>query len=512
MKDVNLALIDRPRPPATFTARDCAVVGFRQRRVIVAAFLALFGAVVLITWCLPTQYESEAEILVKRERTDPVVSPGNPQQPSGQPDLTEQDVNSEVEILRSQDLLAKVAVDSGLNYKIHESRLRLFAVAYGLMRDKAPALGQDPATVRAVTQLANNLTIDPLKKTKLIKISYRSNDPRLSAAVLRSLVRLYIEKHLELHRVPGAFDFFQAQTELYRKQLFDAEKQIAEFGASKGVVAPQLEKEVVVRKLNEFQGEMAETRAAIAATEKRIAELEKLQARTPARLTAQVRTSDNPMLLQQMRSTLLTLELKRTELLNRYDEAYPLVKEVEAQVSQARDALAKAESSPLREETTDRDTTHEWLTSELAKGRADLISLQAKLAAMSQTVVGYNQQAQQLNGTEIAAQDLVRTAKAAEDNYVLYSRKQEEARISEELDQKRILNVSVAEEPTLPAAPVSPNWPLSLLLGGLFAALASIALALALDYTDTSFRTPDDVETVLNIPVLASLSLEMGEK
>jgi uncharacterized protein involved in exopolysaccharide biosynthesis len=361
-------------------------------------------------------------------------------------------------------------------------------------------------------QLAKRLNVEPLKKTKLIKVTYRSADPRLSATVLQSLVRLYIEKHLELHRVPGALDFFQTQTELYRKQLFDAEKQIAEFGASKGVVAPQLQKEVAVKKLSDFQSEVAETRAEIAATEKRIAELQKMQADTPARLTAQVRTSDNPMLLQQMRSTLLTLELKRTELLNRYEEDYPLVKEVEAQIAQARDALAKAEGSPLREEVTDRDSTHEWLRSELVKARAELISLQGKLAITSQTVVGYNQQAQQLNGSEITSQDLVRTARAAEDNYILYSHKQEEARISEELDQKRILNVSVAEQPTLPAAPVSPNWPLNVLLGAVFAGLAGICLGWVLDYADPSFRTPDEVETVLSIPVLASLSLEAGER
>jgi len=512
MKDLNLALIDTPSVPATFTVRDCAAVGFRQRRVILATFLALFGASVLITWLMPTQYESEAEILVNRERTDPVVSPGNPQESLGQPDLTEQDVNSEVEILKSQDLLAKVAVDSGLNTKIHVSRLRALAVAFGFMREKRPTLGQDPAVVRAVMQLEKNLNIEPLKKTKLIKITYRSTDPQLSATVLQSLVRLYPEKHLELHRVPGALKFFQTQTELYRKQLFDAEKQLAEFGASKGVVAPQLEKEVVIRKLNDFQGEAAETRAAIAATEKRIAELEKLQADTPARLTAQVRTSDNPMLLQQMRSTLLTLELKRTELLNRYEEDYPLVKEVEAQIAQARDALAKAEGSPLREEVTDRDSTHEWLKSELAKDRAELISLKGKLTVTSQTVVGYNQQAQQLNGSEITVQDLTRTAKAAEDNYILYSRKQEEARISEELDQKRILNVSVAEQPTLPVAPVSPNWPLNVLLGAVLAGFVGISLGWVLDYADTSFRTPDEVERVLSIPVLASLSLEGAER
>jgi uncharacterized protein involved in exopolysaccharide biosynthesis len=511
MKELNVALIDRPRPPAPFTPRDWAAVGFRQRRVIVNTFLAVFGAVVLITWLMPTQYESETEILVKRERTDPVISPDNSQQASAQPEVTEQDLNSEVEILHSHDLLEKVAVESGLRDRVRDSRIRTVALALGFAHDTLLAMGQDPRTVRATVQLDGNLKIEPLKKTKLIKITYRSPDPRLSNTVLQTLVRLYMEKHLEVHRAPGAIDFFQAQADHYRQQLSDAEKRIAEFGKSQGGVAPQLEKEVVVRKLNDFKSDMAETRAAIAATERRITELQILQAARPSRLASQVKTSDNPLLLQQMKSTLLTLQLKRTELLNRYSEEYSLVKEVNAQIAQTQEAITKAERTPVREEVTDRDATHEWLTSELVKTRAELTSLRAKLATTSQTVDAYNQNARQLNGTEVTQQDLVRKQRTAEESYLLYSRKQEEARISQELDQKRIFNVSVAENPTLPAIPASPNWPLNILLGALLAVLGGVGVGLALDYIDPSFRTPDEVEAFLGTPVLASLSLEAGE-
>jgi uncharacterized protein involved in exopolysaccharide biosynthesis len=512
MKELNVSLIDTPRPPAPFTVRDWAAVGFRQRRILRTTFLLIFGAVLLITVMTPSEYESEAKILVKRERVDPVVTADKNAQPLGMADLTEQDLNSEVEILKSRDLLEKVAITSGLPAKLRESRLKTLAIALGWISDERPAAGEDIRTFRATRQLEKNLTVEPLKKTKLIRVSYRSTDPKLATTVLQNLVRMYTEKHLEVHRVGGALDFFETQTEQYRKQLANAEQQMAAFGKSNGVVAPQLEKEMAVRKLTDFEAELGQTRAAITSTEKKIAELEKLQAARPARLTSQVRTADNPLLLQQMRTTLLNLELKRTELLSKYAPDYPPVQEVEAQIAQTREALTKAESSPVREEVTDRDTTHEWLTSELAKARAELTSLEGKLAVTLQTVNSYQQQAQQLNNTEIAQQDLVRTVKEAEDNFVLYSRKQEEARISQALDQKRIINVSIAEEPTVPVLPASPDWVLNLMLGALLAALAGIGLALARDHMDSSFRTPDEVEVFLSVPVLASLALEPGER
>jgi uncharacterized protein involved in exopolysaccharide biosynthesis len=509
MKELSASPNDTPRSLSPLTVRDCAALGFRQGGTILYTFLIVFSAVVAITWVMPAEYESEVKILVKRERVDPVISPENNASPVIQPDLTEEDLNSEVEILKSQDLLEKVAVESGLKELAPESRFKGFT--QGWIRDKQPPASQDIRTVRATRLLEEKLKIEPLKKTRLIKVTYRSTSPRLAAAVLQTLVRLYTEKHLDVHSAPGALDFFQTQTEQYRKQLAEAEKKMAEFGGAKGVVAPQLEKEMAVRELNDFKAEAGQTRAAIAATKKRIATLEQLRAARPARLTAQVRISDNPLLLQQMKSTLLNLELKRTELLSKYAPGYPSVQEVDAQIAQARDALARAEAAPVREEVTDRDATHEWLTSELAKARAELISLEGKLAVTADTVNAYRRQAQQLKDSEIVQQDLVRKAKAAEENFVLYSRKQEEARISQTLDQKRIINVSVAEAPTLPAVPASPNWPLNLLLGVLLAGLASVGLGLVKDYIDPSFRTPDEVEVFLSIPVLASLSLESGE-
>ena len=141
----------------------------------------------------------------------------------------------------------------------------------------------------------------------------------------------------------------------------------------------------------------------------------------------------------------------------------------------------------------------------MAKARAELKALQAKVGATAQIVDGYHERAQKLNETEIAQQDLLRKAKAAEENFLLYSRKREQARISDALDRQRIVNVSVAQPPIAPPSPASPHWSLNLGLGFLFAVLISIALALTVDYMDRSFRTPAEVEIFLNVPVLAAL-------
>ena len=65
---------------------------------------------------LPRKYEAEMKILVNRERVDPVVT-SNPEAQAGPsivPVVSEEDLNSEVELLKSRDLLEKVVVACGL--------------------------------------------------------------------------------------------------------------------------------------------------------------------------------------------------------------------------------------------------------------------------------------------------------------------------------------------------------------------------------------------------------------
>ena len=90
--------------------------------------------------------------------------------------------------------------------------------------------------------------------------------------------------------------------------------------------------------------------------------------------------------MQQLKTTLLDLELKRTALLEKFEPDYRPVQEVQKQIEQTIDTITKAENSPDREETTDRNPSYEWLQSELTKSNAELASLHAR-AAETQSVI-----------------------------------------------------------------------------------------------------------------------------
>jgi uncharacterized protein involved in exopolysaccharide biosynthesis len=355
---------------------------------------------------------------------------------------------------------------------------------------------------RAVQALDKALRVDVVKKTNMIGATYQSSSPQLAAQVLATLANLYVEKHVEVHRPAGAYDFFQREAQKYGDELNDAEKRLVDFDREAEVVSAPLEKEVTIQKLADLQLSFTETEGTIAETQRRIEALQQTEASLPSRMVTQVRNADDGMLLSQLKTNLLTLEQRRVELLSKFEPGYRSVQEIDAQIAAARAALA--EKSQLHEETTDRDPTYEWTRAELAKSGADLAGLQARARAMALAVRSYQANARLLASKEVIQADLMRAVKAAEDNYMLSLRKEEEARISDALDRGRILNVAVADKATVPTLPSNHRLRI-VLFGALLAAFFSMALAFVAERTDPTFRTPDEVVSILNTPVVAAI-------
>src|ERR1700733_1923785 len=100
---------------ADLSVRDFLAPLFRRKRLLIVAFLSVLGAILLLALLLGPAYASHMEILVNRERHDPLVSteattqlvaPDNP--------VTPEEINSAVELLGSFHVLEKVVLANGL--------------------------------------------------------------------------------------------------------------------------------------------------------------------------------------------------------------------------------------------------------------------------------------------------------------------------------------------------------------------------------------------------------------
>jgi uncharacterized protein involved in exopolysaccharide biosynthesis len=266
-----------------------------------------------------------------------------------------------------------------------------------------------------------------------------------------------------------------------------------------------------LQRLNDVETSYRQTQMEMSETEHRVRELEAQMAKLPERTVTQVRTADNPELLRALKASLLDLELKKTQLLTKFEPGHRLVQEVEQEILQAQAAIADEKLSPIRDETTDQDANYEWAKAELQKAQVQMKGLEAREATTSTHLAEYRSLARQLGEDAIAQDDLASSEKAAQENYLLYVKKREEARMGDALDEGGIVNVAIAEQPVVPALP---QWPAGLVvLVGFVAALSSgTGAAFTADYLDPALRTPEEVLACLEIPVLASLPEKMGRR
>jgi uncharacterized protein involved in exopolysaccharide biosynthesis len=501
MVDQSLMIPEPERTPGapdrmhSLTLRDIVAVGFRRRRLMLLSFLGVFLGVAVVALITGSKYQAEMKILVRVKRADPVVGAAPGPTVVAEPTVREEETNSEVELIQSPDLLAQVVAACGLD-----------KVKPWFWSSWFPS---DPAvrTSEAVRKLKEGLKVEAVKKSNLIAVTFTSTDRQLPARVLNTLGNLYLEKHMVINRVPGQFDFFDRQTELYRKDLADTESRLVTFAHDNGTVAAQSERDILVQKVNDLESTYTQNQAAIASQTDRIQALENQLASTAPRLGTQSKTTDDTGLLDQLKGTLLNLQLKRTELLTKYQPTYPLVQEVDAQIAQTEADLQAAQNAPVRENTTDQNPTYQWIVGELAKAKADLTALKANAEATAKGVRDYRGKMLALEGKGVEQANLQRAAKTEETNYLLYQSKREEARISDALDAQRVANVVIAEAATVPSLPASSPW-VTILLGGLLACLVSVSTAFVAEQVDSSFRTPDEVREFLSVPVFAVIPKE----
>jgi uncharacterized protein involved in exopolysaccharide biosynthesis len=467
------------------------MVLFRHQGIFLGtAGLVLFLA--LVYALAGASYRAHFRILVRRGRADPPVT-GQPNAPPdfSRVEVTEEELNSEAELVQDEEVLRRVVEANDL-------------ARHDWLRWLRPHEERAARTERAAKRLANHLKVEALKKTNFIAVSYDSGDPGEAARVLQSLASIYLEKHMEVHRPAGQLQFFDQQTAASREQLERSQHNLREFARKGGVVAAAQQRDLLLQRLESLEASAGQTHVEMAEAKHRAQELETEMSKLPQRSTTQIRTADNPELLRTLKGTLLDLELKRTQLLTKYEPSHRLVQEVEGEIQQAQAAIDAERSTPTRDETTDKDSEYEWANGELEKVRVEMEALRARESATHTELRQYRHVAEQLGEAAIIQDDLASSEKAAEENYLLYVKKREEARMGDALDQGGIVNVAIAEAPVVPALPV---WPVGMvILAGLVtAATAGAGAAFAADHLDPALRTPEEVFSCLDLPVLASL-------
>lgn len=464
----------------SMTIFDLLRVLYSRKRLLCGIFLAIVGAGMIVTILLPPSYESTMKILVTRDRIDPQVTPDEKNSDFSRREVTDEEFNSELEIVQSRAVVEGVVRQLNLDKQYAEAAqgwfARLRASLANLYRSFHQQTAPD-ATERAVTRLTEYLEVFSIKKSRIIMVTYRDSRPERAAQVLNELYRQYTEHHLRLRQNSKVSNVFHEQSEAFNQKLNEATESLKRFDAQNGAAANAAQRDLLSKQFYEVRGDLDKARTDIRETEQRIAALKPQLAAQPERIESEARTKYVEA-RDKIKDEILTLELQRTQLLQKYQPNHRLIKDVEERLAQARELLAREEQSPPQERTTALNEVHRRLTNELLIAQANLTPLRERERSLAALAGQYKELVIKFDTKSIERADLERVRAVNEEAYLLYRKKAQEANIVNALNQERIVNFSLAEAPVANHKPVSPKPLINLavlIVVGLMAATAIVA-------------------------------------
>jgi capsular exopolysaccharide synthesis family protein len=431
--------------------RDILYIFFRHKWKMVSFFFAVILVVTTVTFVCAKVYRSEAKLLMRLGHESVTL---DPTAAIGQivPVLQsrENEINSELEILKSRDLIEKM-VDSvgpqkllkrsGDKYLVGDSILLTTVSRLKNLIKQFDVVESLSDHDRAILEVTKNLNIENLKNSSIISISYDAESPEVAQEVVGKLIDLHFVKHIQVHRNLGSQQFFDQQANQLRDKLMQSENELRSLKNEIGVSSVAEQQQIVLNRIGALKQEIDQTDAALASS---VAAVKESQSILEAPTTA----------MQVIRG------------------------------------ISKA---------------YEQLQSALLTEQAAIPSLRAKIDAQKKQLADAQAELKTLNYAAVKITLLTQEANIQEINYRKYCDNLEQARINYAMENEKISNILVVQAATLPIKAVRPNKPLNLALGLLLGTLGAIVLAIFSEHLDHSIKTPRDAEERLQLSALASI-------
>src|ERR1700677_1433585 len=274
---------------------------FRQRRLFAAVFVIVLLPVAVSTLIAKKQYRSETKFLLENNRSNAVITADRSASPAVT-EITETQINSELDILASEDVIGAVADPTWAalwpNEKRSPEALKLHEQRLGDFRKR--------------------LKIDPSRKSNAITVSLTAPAPADASTPLARFSGAFWALRKLLSRPSGTSSFFAEEAHRYQDAWQQANRQLVEFQQKNHLVSVPQTQETLSKAIDSYEDDQRSNNASLSELEGRLSASSHAAGTVPQRQKTQQRIISSQTSVDQMRTLLLQLQKRRQELLTRY--------------------------------------------------------------------------------------------------------------------------------------------------------------------------------------------------
>jgi succinoglycan biosynthesis transport protein ExoP len=347
-----------------------------------------------------------------------------------------------------------------------------------------PVGAPDRKSLVAKSILAKTLSVEREGDTNVISISVRANSPTLSQRTASLVAETYVDIRLSQRqqdaRVFG--DWINTRAEELRQQVSEAEAAVTEYRIENGLFNDEEGASLNDQQLTEINAELVRSRADLA--QKRAA-LERARAVSDnggdTLSLPEVQISE---IITELRNQMLLLELRERDLSASIDQSNPRLIQVRQQYA-AMSAQLDGEVRRIVDMLANEVQTLE--------SRTALLTEALSLAGGQSTIE---------TQSNVVLRQLERVAEAYLQHYQRYL---DNAGLAAELRSFTTSGTQVVTSATVPIEPFYPTVKVFVILSFMLGSILAVIIGLAREALDTTFRSAQQVETLLGTRLRAQI-------
>jgi uncharacterized protein involved in exopolysaccharide biosynthesis/MinD-like ATPase involved in chromosome partitioning or flagellar assembly len=359
-----------------------------------------------------------------------------------------------------------------------------------------------------IDEISENLSVRQIYETDVVAITFASESAELAATVANTAAKVLQTTNLNVRRQEYANlgNFIGDQLEVVSEKLKHAEEALSEYKTRKKITAIDDESREILQRITQAEVLLNRVKADRDAMRRKLMTIKKRLNEQKRDLTSSVVQITDP-LTAKLKENLVELNVRYSSLQAQgQPDDHPKMVELRREIEKIKQELVR--------------TTKQILEGEAFKGVLDPLSelkknleestlleveeqsLTAQNANLQETLKRYLERLEEIPGQELELVRLMRDREINNKIYVRLLEEREQARIREAAE---IGNIRVIELAKTPRMPSRPRKMLNLIIGFFAGSVFGLVLIFAREFMRDAPQTQEEVEQLLNLPVLASV-------
>ncbi len=464
------------------------LVVYKKRFIFLSVALIVTLMIIVGSFFMTKKYEATSTVFIERNMIDSLMK-GLTITPS---------MNDRIRVLRyymlSRDMVTRTLKDLDMDLKAESSE-----------------------AFDAMVQKYRNATNINIRGGDLFIVSLKDTNPVFARDFINTLVNKYVEENVSDKREEayGADRFIGEQLGFFKNKLDEAQNEIIAFRREKGIYSSVDEASLIENiknseeELEWLKSQKNEMLATISTIRQQLEMMKGLSGNNPMDFSIEETSGDQGGRIAQ-------LEARLEQLLYNYNEQYPEVVRIKAQIEELRRAqeekAPEAEPSPTQHaaQTVDsfnplEDPIYVDLKMRLNAKESELQALEARLREVQSTITANKDKLENYPHDMKVLADLERTKRTYQNLYEQLLQRQGVTEVSKQMEvADKTTTFRIVDPAIIPTQPVSIDR-FKVMVMGIFAGFAAgLGLVILIEKLDGKFKDPEHLRA-LGVPILVEI-------